>query len=166
MNKRAKKKQIKIRNKKLCKRYPFLIPRNCWTDETIWNKRIRKRNWWYVEPYSYTELDEMPEGWRKAFGIQMCEEIREVLIKGNYLRDYRIAQIKEKFAELRWYDEGAPESIYKELQNIIDKYTELSRKTCICCGRPATKLSCGWIQPFCTKCAEKYLRSYTDINES
>lgn len=152
MNKRIKKKQTKLKNKKLCKRYPFLIIRDWRTDKPM--------------DYDFTYLDDMPEGWRKAFGKQMCEEIREVLIKGNYLYDYRIAQIKSKWAELRWYDEGTPESIYKELQDVIDKYTELSRKTCICCGRPATKLSCGWIDPFCTECAEKYLRSYTDINES
>lgn len=152
MNKRIKKKQIKMKYKRICRRYPFLIIRNWKTDEPI--------------EYPYTYLDDMPEGWRRAFGTQMCEEIRTILIKGNYLNDYRIAQIKSKWAELRWYDEGAPSSIYRELQDVIDKYTELSRKTCICCGRPATKLSCGWIDPFCTKCAEKYLRSYTDINES
>lgn len=153
MNKRIKKKQAKLKNKKLFKRYPFLMIRDWKTDEPIYP--------------DFTYLDDMPIGWRKAFGIQMCEEIREVLIKGNYLNNYRVAQVKEKWAELRWYDEGAPSSIYRELQDVIDKYTELSRKTCIYCGRPATtKLSCGWIDPFCTECAEKYLRSYTDINES
>ena len=152
MNKRIKKKQIKMKYKRICKRYPFLIIRNWKTDEPI--------------EYPYTYLDDMPHGWKRAFGKQMCEEIREVLIKGGYLYNYRVAQIKSKWAELRWYDEGAPSSIYRELQDVIGKYTELSRKTCICCGRPATKLSCGWIDPFCTKCAEKYLRSYTDINES
>lgn len=152
MNKRIKKKQIKMRYKRICKRYPFLIIRNWKTDEPI--------------EYPYTYLDDMPSGWRRAFGKQMCEEIRKVLIKGGYLYDYRVAQVKSKWAELRWYDEGAPSSIYHELQDVINKYTELSRKTCICCGRPATKLSRGWIDPFCTECAEKYLRSYTDLNES
>ena len=152
MNKRIKKKQIKMKYKRICKRYPFLIIRNWKTDKPI--------------EYPYTYLDDMPHGWKRAFGKQMCEEIRNVLIKGKYLHDYRVAQVKSKWAELRWYDEGAPSSIYRELQDVIDKYTELSRKTCICCGRPATKLSCGWVDPFCTKCAEKYLRSYTDINES
>ena len=152
MNKRIKKKQIKMKYKRICKRYPFLIIRNWKTDKPI--------------EYPYTYLDDMPDGWRRAFGKQMCEEIRKTLIKGNYLYAYRVMQVKSKWAELRWYDAGAPSSIYKELQDIIDKYTKLSRKTCICCGRPATKLSCGWIDPFCTECAEKYLRSYTDLNES
>lgn len=153
MNKRIKKKQIKMKNKRLCKRYPFLCPRNYFDDTILWKRS--KHDWRYIKPYSWTKLDEMPDGWRKAFGEQMCEEIRETLIKGNYLYDYRIAQIKEKFAELRWYDEGAPESIYRELQDIIYKYEEISERTCIKCGKPATKISTGWIMPFCDRCADE-----------
>ena len=141
MNKRIKKKQIKMENKRLCKRYPFLIIRNWRNDEPI--------------GYNFTYLDDMPEGWRKAFGKDMCEEIRQVLIKGGYLYDYRVAQVKEKYGGIRWYDEGAPSSIYRELQDIIYKYEELSYRTCICCGRPATKISQSWISPFCDKCAGK-----------
>lgn len=51
---------------------------------------------------SYTELDAMPDGWRKVFGIQMCKEIKQELKKYNYLYKYRITQIKEKFG---CYDE-------------------------------------------------------------
>lgn len=166
MNKRIKKKQIKMENKKLCKRYPFLIPRNRWTDKTIWDKRIRKHNWRYTEPYSYTELDDMPKGWRNAFGKHMCEEIRTVLIKGNYLYEYRVVQIKEKYGALRWYDNGAPTSIYHELQDIIYKYEEISAHTCIRCGKPATKISLGWISPWCDNCANKMDGKFKDIKES
>ena len=141
MNKRIKKKQIKMKYKKLCKRYPFLIIRNWKTDKPI--------------EYPYTYLDDMLYGWKRAFGKQMCEEIRQVLIKGGYLYDYRVVQVKEKFGGLRWYDEGAPSSIYRELQDVIDKYEELSYCTCRCCGRPATKISLGWISPFCDRCAGK-----------
>jgi hypothetical protein len=140
MNKRIKKKQIKIKNKKLCKHYPFLIVRN-WRDEPI--------------SCEFTYFDDIPTGWRKAFGTEMCEEIRRVLVKANYLNKYRIAQVKEKFGQLRWYDNGVPSSIYEELQDIIYKYEEISERTCICCGRPATKISLGWISPFCDECAGK-----------
>lgn len=154
MNKRIKKKQIKMENKRLCKRYPFLIPRNSWADQITW--KYPKSKWHnYYEKYAYTELDAMPEGWRRAFGKQMCEEIREVLIKGKYLYDYRVVEVKEKFGGLRWYDNGAPSSIYKELQDIICKYEMLSYRTCIRCGCPATKISRGWVSPFCDKCAAK-----------
>ena len=154
MNKRIKKKQTKMKYKRICKRYPFLIIRNWKTDEPI--------------EYPYTYLDDMPYGWKRAFGIQMCEEIRKVLIKGNYLYDYRIAQIKEKFGTLRWYDEGAPDSIYKEIQDIIYKYEEISAHTCITCGKSAIKISTGWISPFCDKCAGKLSDrvNFKDIKES
>ena len=155
MNKRVKKKQIKMKNKQLCKRYPFLIVRNWKTDEPI-------------KGYEFTYFEDIPDGWRKAFGKQMCEEIRKVLIKGNYLYDYRIAQIKEKFGALRWYDEGAPNSIYREIQDIIYKYEEISAHTCISCGKPATKMSLGWISPFCDNCAGKLSDrvNFRDIKES
>lgn len=141
MNKRIKKKQIKMNYKRICKRYPFLIIRNWKTDKPI--------------EYPYTYLDDMPYGWKRAFGKQMCEEIRNVLIKGKYLYAYRVAEVKEKFGGLRWYDDGAPQSISRELQDVIDKYEELSYSTCICCGHPATKISRGWISPFCDRCAGK-----------
>ena len=152
MNKRIKKKQIKMNNKKLCKRYPFLIPRNRWTYKLAWDKTNK-----YLMPYSYTELDAMPDGWRRAFGIKMCEEIREELVKYNYLNKYRIAQIKEKFGELRWYDLGIPRN--SKIWDIIDKYTELSHHTCMICGRPAETSSDGyWLYTLCDKCKEKINR--------
>ena len=140
MNKRIKKKQQKLKYKKLCKRYPFIALRNWRTDKPF---------------YDFTYLDDMPEGWRKTFGKEMCEEIRRVLVKANYLNKYRVIQVKEKYGSLRWYDAGAPSSIYRELQDVIDKYEEMSVRTCIRCGRPATKISLGWISPFCDECAEK-----------
>ncbi len=44
-------------NQKLIERFPFLIPRNRWTGKVPEDY-----------DYSYTELDSMPDGWRKAFG--------------------------------------------------------------------------------------------------
>ena len=141
MNKRIKKKQRQLRNKKLYKRYPFLAIRNWRTDEPI--------------GYEFTYLDDMPDGWRKAFGKDMCEEIRRVLIKANYLNKYRVVQVKEKYGSLRWYDGCAPSSIFHELQDVINKYEEISERTCIRCGRPATRISLGWISPWCDECAER-----------
>lgn len=94
---------------------------------------------------TYTELDEMEPGWRKAFGIQMCDEIKVALKKNHYLYKYRIMQIKEKFGTLRWYDDGAPQ----EVCDIINKYEDLSWNTCIVCGKPSELISSGWISPYC-----------------
>lgn len=128
-------------NQKLIERFPFLMPHNRWTDEVPEDF-----------DYSYTELDSMPDGWRKAFGEQMCEEIREELVRVDYLDKYRITQIKEKYGTLRWYDFGCTERMLRE---IIPKYEHLSAKTCIKCGNPATKVSTGWISPYCDTCANE-----------
>ena len=151
MNKRIRKKKRKQKNRELCERYPFLIPRHIWTGDIMWN--VPKSDWQYTPPYSFTELDCMPVGWRKAFGEQMCEEIREELIKANLLNKYRIAQIKEKFGGLRWYDDYGNTQIDK----IIGKYEQMSERTCICCGRPVNGPidNNGWIEPICDKCLEK-----------
>ena len=126
---------------KLIERFPFLIPRNRWTGKVPEDY-----------DYSYTELDSMPDGWRKAFGEQMCEDIREELVRAEYLDQYRITQIKEKYGTLCWYDFGCTERM---LRDIIPKYEHLSARTCIRCGNPATKVSTGWISPYCDTCAGK-----------
>lgn len=99
----------------------------------------------------YTELDAMPEGWRRAFGMDICKEIRAALYKEFGLKgvfNYRIEQIKEKYGSLRWYDARTTHKI----QEIISKYEEISSRTCINCGAPATWISNGWISPYCDKC--------------
>ena len=109
---------------------------------------------------SYTELDDMPIGWRKAFGIQMCKEIKAELKKHKFLYKYRIVQIKEKFGYLHWYDGGTPKD--SKIYDIIRKYEDISYKTCIVCGKPATKMSTGWISPYCDDCVNPN-RKYTEI---
>ena len=115
--------------------------------------------WFYHHPLqwihcipTYTELDAMPEGWRKSFGIQMCKEIKQALLYDGGLKllyNYRISQIKEKYGELCWYDCGSTQEIFK----IIAKYEYISRRTCIVCGKTADGLSRGWISPYCKNCA-------------
>lgn len=79
------KQKILNKNKVLCEKYPFLVPR-----------------WGYDEKtpddydYSYTWLDSLPVGWR-TLAIMMCEELREELIRCNFLNEYMIIEAKEKF---------------------------------------------------------------------
>ena len=72
-------------NKELIEKYPWLQIRNVWTNE----KLDDELSW----------LDDLPEGWRKAFGLQMIEELDQILRKANYQDEYKITQIKEKW---RW----------------------------------------------------------------
>jgi hypothetical protein len=92
----------------------------------------------------------MEPGWRKAFGIQMCKEIKKELKKHKFLYKYRIVQIKEKWGYLHWYDSGSPKD--SKIYDIIHKYEQISAKTCGVCGKPATKMSKGWVYPYCDDC--------------
>ena len=128
-------------NKSLVERFPFLLPRRYRTDEVPENY-----------DYSYTELDEMPEGWRIAFGEQMCQEIADCLRKDDTMDEYRILQIKEKFGFLHWYCSQTTREVY----DIISKYSNMSKRICLCCGKPATRITTSWISPYCDDCVPTY----------
>lgn len=129
-------------NKELIALYPWLKLRNNWTGEIINEEDC--------------ELDWMPIGWRIAFGDELCENINKLLEKSNYVDNYRILEIKEKYGELRWYDGGVPTSISNELNDLLDKYSEKSRHVCIECGNPAEiDYNKYFLLPLCEKCKEK-----------
>lgn len=154
MNKRLKKKmRTKVincyttkakrnKNKMLCRRYPFLIPRNVFSDRVIWAKK----------PYDITLADVFPKGWWKAFGIQLCEEIREDCLNHNYLYQLRFNQIKEKYGGLRIYTGPIPKD--SKIDNIIDDYSSLSQYICLYCGKPDVHMIDwgGWLTPVCEDC--------------
>lgn len=119
------------------KRYNFRYKVLSWIDNNILDNI-------FILPNN-TELDAMEPGWRKAFGIQMCKDLRKQLWKEGNLFKYRIMQIKEKWGELYWFDACASKEVY----DIIEKYEKISQNTCIVCGKPATKMSTGWICPYC-----------------
>ena len=144
-------------NKRLCEMYPFLIPWNRWSGKLITDCMNGEKGYWPGNPteipeydWTYTELDAMPTGWRKAFGIQMCEELREALIEDDDLYRYRVVQCKEKYGSLRWYNNGT--KIGSRVPDIERKYESMSVCTCIICGKPATKITTGWIEPYCDDC--------------
>ena len=145
--------RTKEQNKSLCERFPFLIPSNRWSGMRI--TEAASGGYWPGDPeavpeydYEFTELDDMPDGWRDAFGEQLCEELLEELKANDALDTYRITQIKEKFGMLRWYDSGNTKHGYE----IIGKYARLSMRTCILCGKPATRITLGWVSPYCDDC--------------
>lgn len=110
--------KIVMYNKALIGEYPFLLPRNRFTDEVPKNY-----------DYSYTELDDLPKGWRINFGEDICKEIKDELVKYEALDSYRITQIKEKFGSLRWYDAGTPiGKLSKTFREVTTKFSELPPK--------------------------------------
>ena len=134
----------KLTNKELVEKYPFLIIRTDWyTGKPLSEDEIN---------YEHTWWDDIPEGWAKAFGIQMCDELLEILKEGNCLNDYRIVQIKEKYGSLRIYDNGTPLEIRDKYYTWLQKYEDLSEKICIMCGEPATHETRGWTNYVCESC--------------
>lgn len=171
----------------LCARFPFLYPRNRFSNqhytdwdyckktceyfgkhttlssengyEAIWDSKFHKfvhslRKFYHdtiLQIFhcipTYTELDDMPNGWRKAFGIAMCKELKAQLKKDKFLYSYRITQIKEKYGTLHWYSNFTSVNIDK----IIMKYEYISKYTCIVCGEPATGFTPTeyWKAPYC-----------------
>lgn len=129
-------------NKELIKKYPWLLPKNIWTDEIVENY-----------DYSWTELDEVPDGWRIAFGDLLCEDIQAELEKYDFVNKYRIVQIKEKYGGLRWYDDGTP--INSKIGSIINDYSHISEYICIYCGELDVPSTDGWITPVCKECIKK-----------
>lgn len=138
------------KNYELCMKYPILVPRNVWTGKEVDDY-----------DYEYTMLDHIEDGWRIAFGEEWAKEVQDEINK--LPEDDRdkiyITQLKEKFGQFRQYF-----SYYTdELAAVVHKYEELSKKICIKCGNPATKIDTRWIVPYCDDCA-KHIDDCIDIN--
>lgn len=130
-----------VENRELIKEYPFLA--------------VEKGN----DKYSW--YDDIPEGWKKAFGLQMVKELKDLLLLASkrdgvdWLREYEITDVKEKYGSLRWYA-LEPSCIIDEYEEWEEKYENLSYETCIECGAPADGHTMGWIVPLCSRCAKKH----------
>ena len=133
---------VKEYNKQLVEKYPWIIPPDRY-DPLYKHPDEVNPNY----DYSWTQLDGLPDGWRIAFQDQMCDEIQHEYEKlpEDQKKDYYIIQAKEKFGGMRLYM-----SFYAaEIEKIINKYSADSELICIVCGKPATKISMGWICPYC-----------------
>ena len=136
----------------LCMKYPFLVPRDIFTGEEDEDY-----------DYSYTYMDSIPNGWRISFGEQWASDVQAAINKlPEEERDIvRVIQLKEKYGMFRQYFAHCTD----ELRDIVYKYEDLSERTCIECGAPATKISTGWISPWCDKCAEKVHDKFVSVEE-
>lgn len=131
------------RNKKLIEEYPFLLPRNVFTDEVSPNY-----------DYSYIlGINDLPKGWAKLF-LQMCEDLKKQLIKDNYLDQFRFSQIKEKYNRMECYNNGCSEAA----QRIIDKYGHMAQYVCTVCGKPAYWETQSYVASYCEQCWKDFGR--------
>ena len=142
MNKRQKKKQLKMRNKKLIKLHPYLLPRSVWTGKVVKGY-----------DYTWTEYDCLGEGWKAGFGKFLLKDLREACLKTNFLNKLQFSDIKEKYGSLRMYNFGAPQ----EVHDVIRKYEFISQYICFQCGSPESTIvnDYGWYLPMCKCCWDK-----------
>ena len=128
-------------NKELITDFPFLAPKNVFTGE-LDDKY----------DYSWTILDEVPDGWIDLF-LLMCEDLREQLIKDKFLDKFVIYQVKEKFGKLRLSTSGYSEKVGR----IIKDYEYISQFVCYKCGKSAKLYDIHhYTLPYCKSCLKEY----------
>lgn len=134
---------MKLSNKELIEQFTWL------------DANPESNEWVYGNAESNCWFDNFEQGWQDL-GYEMCKEIQSVLEKYNLVDKFEVHQIKEKYGELRFYwgftKEDVDRSIFDELHEINRKYENLSRRTCIVCGKPAKYITTGWISPYCENC--------------
>lgn len=116
-------------NHKIVERYPWLCP--------------EREEDGSISPdykFDYTWLYAIPLGW-SVMVSNMCEEIRKELIRQNIPLDrYALAEVKEKYFALAWYDYMIDYSeVPQEIFDITHKYFNESKETCCICGEPKSR---------------------------
>jgi hypothetical protein len=117
----------------------------------------------YFEHNFEAAINSIPDGWMKSFMPQLKDELFVAL--GAYADEIMFYQTKEKFGQLTMYwnfpdkdyytdkDYEDIEELVPTIQNIIKKYVEISKNTCVMCGEAATYTTTwDWIAPFCDDC--------------
>ena len=117
----------------------------------------------YVKEYLNirTWLDEIPDGWRKAFGLNLLYDLKEALALDGTSDEFAFLEIKEKYGALRITATGCGE----KTNEVIEKYGKLSKYYCVYCGKKAKFITQSWICPWCEECINIIHDSYKPIEE-
>jgi len=97
------------------------------------------------------------DGWFKIV-YDASKQIEKLITHSLKYREFKAAQVKEKYGTLRFYMNLSDARVEK----IIDKAEALSAKTCEMCGKPgklsSTAQNRGWLKTLCDSCrkAHKY----------
>jgi len=92
---------------------------------------------------------EVGDGWHKIID-DLSAKIEKLNREQN--AGIQAAQVKEKFGGLRFYIDGIPDALFKEVYAAIDEAEDLSFKTCESCGKPGKPGGRGWIKTLCEEC--------------
>ena len=110
-------------------------------------------------------MDDMPDGWKLAFGDMFCEEMDAAIRKANLVDDFVVLQVKEKWGFLHFYVSHHTD----EINDIIRKYEILSSRICLGCGKPdVSMLNLSWISPLCEDCYNEHIsdtRPYSEVSD-
>lgn len=140
----------------------------------IYNNLVEKKGEIVKKETEKKFIEEFPEYFKEmygdpsitcmAFGItcgdgwfdllwKLCEGIKKLNPK-----EFKFAQIKEKFAILRCYVdmEEEDDDKVKQIYNLINESETKSGKICECCGNPGSKRTFGyWMMTRCDKCYQE-----------
>ena len=112
---------------------------------------IAEYPWLDIGYEQFTLLDTLPMGWHDLI-LDMCKEIKKELVKYDLVSKYQVAEAKEKWCMLSWYDGLDDLSLMPPaITDIVCKYEMQSREVCMMCGRPKPK-----DQMLCDRCMEPY----------
>jgi hypothetical protein len=109
----------------LIEQYSWLNPREDWSDDYID----------FTDGGHWTEVDDLPIGWKEGFLEEMLYEIDEVLNQYDCVEDYRVLEASNKHGQLKWSHGGFPLDAKEELDAIVKLYKKVSIETCMECGR-------------------------------
>jgi hypothetical protein len=104
--------------------FKWLSPREDWSDEHIE----------FSEGEHWTELDNLPDGWKEGFLEEMLYEIDEVLNNYECYDEYRVLEADVRAGQLKWVHAGFPLEAKEELDAIVKTYKKASLETCMECG--------------------------------
>lgn len=90
---------------------------------------------------------ECGDGWKDLI-IDLFSEIAPQI--STKKESIKILQIKEKYGQLRVY--FSSDKYNENINNIIYKYENLSKKICELCGDKSTIVTSGWIKNLCNSC--------------
>ena len=146
---RKRRKKEQMRNKRLIKKYYWLMPRG-------WDGKPLK-------DYDYSWIEwGWSHGWDKAFGQMYMDELGAA-IKESGQKDFFILQQKEKYGRCENYVSSTTQKVH----DIIDKYGFISENICYFCGVEAPMVDTGWILPECFDCFKKRCKNdgYTESED-
>ena len=95
----------------------------------------------------------IPQGWLNLFDL-LCARI-DTILEDNPEAVIEVLQVKDKFAELRFYfrQTGGDINVVKEIRESVALAAAVSKRCCEKCGGPGEIMNDqGWMRVRCQQC--------------